>query len=133
MYLAPSHLKNAASHGFGLGIFTGRHIHQGEILTDLREILIPFYDSSTLDATHPPLREYLWPAVGCVPELVVHSNDRQKAFWFGGGISSMAPCTSRGFNVQISAGGNYAGAPRWNVLEDLDGVPSRDNPHAGSY
>jgi len=45
----------------------------------------------------------------------------------------MAPCTSRGFNVQISAGGNYAGAPRWNVLEDLDGVPSRDNPHAGSY
>mmetsp|Transcript_16208 Transcript_16208/g.22956 ORF Transcript_16208/g.22956 Transcript_16208/m.22956 type:complete len:598 (+) Transcript_16208:37-1830(+) len=133
LYLAPSHLKNAASHGFGLGIFTGKPIHQGEILTDLREILIPFYDSATLDATHPPLREYLWPAVGCIPELVVHSNDRQKAFWFGGGISSMAPCTSKGFNVEISAGGNFGGAPRWNVLEDLDGVPSRDNPHAGSY
>ena len=64
MYLAPSHLKNAASHGFGLGIFTGKQIHQGEILTDLREILIPMYDSATLDANHPPLREYLWPAVG---------------------------------------------------------------------
>jgi hypothetical protein len=140
MYLAPSRLKDAASHGFGLGIFTGRPIHRGEILTDLHEILIPMYDSATLDDTHPPLREYLWPAVGCVPELAVHTTDRQKAFWFGGGISSMAPCTSRGFNVEISAGGNFAGAPRWNVLEDLDdggrggvGVPSRDNPAAGSY
>mmetsp|Transcript_24650 Transcript_24650/g.37363 ORF Transcript_24650/g.37363 Transcript_24650/m.37363 type:complete len:604 (-) Transcript_24650:64-1875(-) len=134
LYLAPSHLKNAASHGFGLGIFAGKHIHQGEILTDLREILIPLYDSATLDATHPPLREYLWPAVGCVPELAVHTTDRTKAFWFGGGISSMAPCTSKGFNVEISAGGNFAGAPRWNVVEDSDGsVPSREDPHAGSY
>ena len=133
MYLAPSHLKNTASHGFGLGIFTGKLIHQGEILSGLREILIPLYDSSTLDKTHPPLREYVWPAVGCVPELAIHTNDRQKAFWFGGGISSMAPCTSKGFNVKIWAGGNYAGAPRWNVLEDLDGVPLRNDPHAGSY
>ena len=46
----------------------------------------------------------------------------------------MAPCTSSGFNVEISAGGEFAGQDRWNVLEDLDGsVPSRDNPHAGSY
>lgn len=133
LYLAPSHLKDAASHGFGLGIFTGKPIYRGEILTDLREVLIPLYDSSTLDDTHPPLREYLWPSVGCVPELAVHTNDRQKAFWFGGGISSMAPCTSRGFNVEISAGGNFAGAPRWNVLEDLEGVPSRGDPSAGSY
>ena len=133
MYLAPSHLKNAASHGFGLGIFTGKQIHKGEVLTDLREILIPLYDSATLDANHPPLREYLWPAVGCVPELAVHSKDRTKAFWFGGGISSMAPCTSLNFNVEISAGGNFAGAPRWSAAEDSDGVPSRENPHAGSY
>jgi hypothetical protein len=133
MYLAPSHLKHAASHGFGLGIFTGKHIHRGEILTDLHEIVLPLYDSSTLDRTHPPLREYLWNTVGSLPELAVHITDRQKAFWFGGGISSMAPCTSRGFNVEIAAGGSFAGDPRWNVLEDLDGVPSRQDPRAGSY
>ncbi len=45
------------------------------------------------------------PTVGALPELSLHVNDRQKAFWFGGGISSMAPCTSRGYNVQINAGG----------------------------
>ena len=132
-YLAPSHLKNAASHGFGLGIFSGRDIPRGTILTDLHEIILPLYDSATLDVTHPPLREYLWPSVGALPELSLHVNDRQKAFWFGGGISSMAPCTWRGYNVQINAGGNFAGAPRWNVLEDVEGVPSRNDPSAGSY
>lgn len=59
-YLAPSHLKNAASHGFGLGIFSGRDIPRGTILTDLHEIILPLYDSATLDVAHPPLREYLW-------------------------------------------------------------------------
>lgn len=59
-YLAPSHLKNAASHGFGLGIFSGRDVPRGTILTDLNEIILPLYDSATLDVAHPPLREYLW-------------------------------------------------------------------------
>ncbi|KAL7484978.1 hypothetical protein ACHAW6_010580 [Cyclotella cf. meneghiniana] len=132
MYLAPSHLKDAASHGFGLGIFTGKHIPAGEILVDLKEILIPLYDSAILDVTHPPLREYLWSTTGTLPELAVHVHDREKAFWFGGGISSMAPCTSRNFNVQNNAAGELAGEPRWNLLEDTV-VPSRGDPHAGSY
>lgn len=132
MYLAPSHLKNAASHGFGLGIFTGRHIHAGEILYEMNEILIPLYDSSTMDIKHPPLREYLWPITGTLPELGVHIKDRTKAFWFGGGISSMAPCTSLNFNVYNNAAGEWAGMPRWNLLEDPV-VPSREDPRAGSY
>ena len=64
LYLAPSQLKHAASHGFGLGIFTGRRIYAGETLDYLNEVLIPLYDSSVLDITHPPLREYLWPKIG---------------------------------------------------------------------
>lgn len=132
LYLAPSHLKDAASHGFGLGIFTGKPIFAGEVLVKLNEVLIPLYDSSTLDATHPPLREYLWPTLGTLPELAVHTNDRIKSFWFGGGISSMAPCTSVNFNVENDAPGELAGRPRWNLKED-DVVPSREEPHAGSY
>jgi hypothetical protein len=132
LYLAPSHLKDAASHGFGLGIFAGRPIYAGELLVKLNEVLIPLYDSSTLDATHPPLREYLWPTLGTLPELAVHTNDRLKSFWFGGGISSMAPCTSVNFNVQNNAAGELAGQPRWNIKED-EVVPSREDPRAGSY
>jgi hypothetical protein len=132
LYLAPSQLKDAASHGFGLGIFTGRQIYGGELLDELNEILIPLYDSSVMDSTHPPLREYLWPTIGTLPELSVHSNDRMKSFWFAGGISSMAPCTSVNFNVENSAAGEMVGQFRWNLNEDY-GVPSRESPHAGSY
>ena len=131
-YLAPSQLKNAASHGFGLGIFTGRHIFAGELLDELNEVLVPLYDSSVLDITHPPLREYLWPTMGTLPELAVHSKDRMKSFWFAGGISSVAPCTSMNFNVENSAAGEMVGAFRWNLNEDY-GVPSRKDPHVGSY
>ncbi|KAL7510286.1 hypothetical protein ACHAXN_007258 [Cyclotella atomus] len=132
LYLAPSQLKENASHGFGLGIFTGRHIYEGELLNDLNEIIIPLYDSSMLDITHPPLREYLWPTMGTLPELAIHSNDRMKSFWFAGGISSMAPCTSVNFNVENNAAGEMVGALRWNLNEDY-GVPSREDPHAGSF
>lgn len=132
LYLAPSQLKDAASHGFGLGIFTGRQIHAGEPLDNLNEILIPLYDSSVLDITHPPLREYLWPTMGTLPELAIHSNDRMRSYWFAGGISSMAPCTSMNFNVENDAAGEMVGAPRWNLNEDY-GVPSREDPRAGSY
>lgn len=132
LYLAPSQLKDAASHGFGLGIFTGRQIYAGELLFNLKEILIPLYNSSQLDVTHPPLREYLWPTMGTLPELAIHTNDRSKSYWFAGGISSMAPCTSVNFNVENDAAGEIVGASRWNLNEDY-GVPSREDPQVGSY
>eukprot|EP00956_Cyclotella_meneghiniana_P001290 scaffold1399_cov48-Cyclotella_meneghiniana.AAC.2 len=133
-YLAPSRLKHVASHGFGLGIFTRRPIRQGEPLDRLNELLLPLYDASSLDVAHPPLREYLWPTVGTLPELAIHSADRTSSFWFAAGISAMAPCTSFNFNVENSAAGEMVGAPRWNLNEDRpNAVPLRSDHAAGSY
>lgn len=132
-YLAPSRLKHAASHGFGLGIFAARPIAEGELLHRLDELLLPLYHASkSLESSHPPLREYLWPDAGTLPELAVHSNDRIASFWFAGGISSMAPCTSYNFNVENNAAGEMVGMPRWNLNEDYR-IPNRTDPIAGSY
>ena len=60
IFMAPSLVKERDEQGYGLGLFTGKVLFEGQDI-NWNEVLIPFYDSSTIDANHPPLREYLWP------------------------------------------------------------------------
>lgn len=129
LFLGPSPIKEAEQHGFGLGMFTGIDIVEGTTLTP-EEVLLPIYDSATLDYNHPPLREYVWGG-GEIPELSLGSSDRN-ALWFSPGLAGIAPCTTTNFNLQLSGAGVYAGVSRHNVAEDED-APSRTSPLAGSY
>ncbi|KAL7555245.1 hypothetical protein ACHAWF_018895 [Thalassiosira exigua] len=131
-YLAPSQVKEGASHGFGLGIYAGVPVPDDTYLADLDEPLVPFYDVR-VDALHPPLREYLWKALETTPELALWGEgERDAAYWFAPGISSVAPCTNSNFNVALGGSGWLPGVSRRNLVEDVD-VPGREDPRAGSY
>ena len=70
IFMGPSLLKEAVEQGYGMGIFTGKMLFEGQVLESMEEVLLPIYDSATLDEDHPPLREYLWPG-SMLPELAL--------------------------------------------------------------
>ena len=70
MFMGPSLLKEAAEQGYGMGMYTGKMLFEGQVLERMEEVLLPIYDSATLDEDHPPLREYLWPG-NMLPELAL--------------------------------------------------------------
>ena len=70
MFMGPSLLKEAVEQGYGMGMFTGKMLFEGQVLESMEEVLLPIYDSATLDEDHPPLREYLWPG-NMLPELAL--------------------------------------------------------------
>ena len=68
MFMGPSLLKEAVEQGYGMGMFTGKMLFEGQVLESMEEVLLPIYDSAILDEDHPPLREYLWPG-SMLPEI----------------------------------------------------------------
>ena len=70
MFMGPSLLKEAVEQGYGMGMFTGKMLFEGQVLESMEEVLLPIYDSAILDEDHPPLREYLWPG-NMLPELAL--------------------------------------------------------------
>ena len=70
MFMGPSLLKEAVEQGYGMGMFTGKMLFEGQVLESMEEVLLPIYDSAILDEDHPPLREYLWPG-SMLPEIAL--------------------------------------------------------------
>ena len=132
IFLGPSIVKEKEGQGFGLGMFAGKDISAGTVLTNLSEVLIPIYDSATLDSDqNPVLREYLWSGAE-LPEVALVGSETRNALWFSPGLSGIAPCTFTNYNLQLSAAGVFAGVSRGNVVDDADS-PTREIHHAGSY
>jgi hypothetical protein len=128
IWMAPSPIKKAEEHGFGLGMFTGRLIKAGTILEDevfgSGELLIPIYGSTTIYETHPPLREYVWDE-DMMDEIAVEDPSVPTALFLPG-LAALAPCTSNGFNLQLSPAS-------LSHLHDLhDDVHRDQNPVAGA-
>lgn len=125
LWLGPSPIKQAEDHGFGLGIFTGRHIPKGSVVESLYsqggEVLIPIF-ASKVQENHPPLREYVWEE-GNLPEIGTE-NLHGTTFYFIPGLAAIAPCTSQNFNLRFSS---TSGA------SDGGGVHRVRNPAAGSF
>jgi len=134
VFMGPSLIKEAEQQGYGMGLFTGKMLFEGQDI-HWDEVLLPLYDSATIDENHPPLREYLWPG-DMLPEMAYVASANRNELWFSPGLSSVAPCTSRNFNLGLSGPGSFAGAnhasSRSNLLED-DNTPPRTSPRAGSY
>lgn len=134
IFMAPSLIKERDQQGYGLGLFTGKILFEGQDI-NWNEVLLPFYDSSTIDANHPPLREYLWPG-NMLPEFAFVSSEERNALWYSPGVSAIAPCSTHSFNLRLSGPGAFAGmthaSSRSNLLED-DNTPPRTSPKAGSY
>ena len=99
VYMGPSMIKEAEQQGFGLGLYTGIMLYEGQDI-NWDETIIPFYDSKTIDL-HPPLREYLWPG-NMIPEMAFVSSADRNSLWFSPGLSSIAPCTNTNFNLRLS-------------------------------
>lgn len=132
IFLGPSIIKEKEQQGFGLGMFAGKDIAAGTVLSNLSEVLIPIYDSSTLDSDlDPTFREYLWGGAE-IPELALVGSETRNALWFSPGLSSIAPCTINNYNLQLSGAGVFTGVSRQNVADDADS-PTRDSHHAGAY
>ena len=135
VFMCPSLIKEETKQGYGLGLFTGKMLFAGQNIHWDGEVLLPFYDSATIDANHPPLREYLWSG-NLLPELAFVSSADRNALWYSPGLSAVAPCSSTNFNLRLSGPGAFAGAfhssSRSNLLED-DDTPPRTDPKAGSY
>ncbi|KAL7528329.1 hypothetical protein ACHAXR_002382, partial [Thalassiosira sp. AJA248-18] len=134
IFMGPSLIKEAEQQGYGLGMFTGKTIFAGQVIK-LKELLLPLYDSATIDVNHPPLREYLWPG-NMLPEMAFVGSANRNALWFSPGLASVAPCTSNNFNLRLSGPGAFAGmthsCSRSSLVED-DNTPPRTSPLAGSY
>jgi hypothetical protein len=93
LWLGPSHIKDKEEHGFGLGMYTGRRIPEGEILPP--EVFVPVFDFEGED--HPPLREYLWSGEEHKNlVLEVYGN----MLFFSPGLAAIAPCTSTNYNLE---------------------------------
>lgn len=113
LWLGPSLIKEHEEHGFGLGMFTGKHIKEGEVVD--AGLLIPIFDWQS--ETHPPLREYLWNGNN-LPDLSIQS--KTGGMYFLPGLGSIAPCTSKNPNLL-------------NTHMHLYEPGNRDSPSAGSY
>jgi len=132
IFLGPSTVKEKEAQGFGLGMFAGKDIAAGTVLSNISEVLIPIYDSATLDSDlDPTLREYLWGGAE-LPEVALIGSETRNALWFSPGLSSIAPCTITNYNLQLSGAGVFSGVSRRNVADDVDS-PTRDSHHAGAY
>lgn len=93
LWLGPSLIKELEEHGFGLGMFTGKTISEGETLP--AELFLPIFDFD--DKDHPPLREYMWNG-GDYKNLVLEVQDNMMELVPG--LAAIAPCTSNNFNLE---------------------------------
>jgi hypothetical protein len=133
IWLAPSPIKNAESHGFGLGMFTGKPIPKGasvEALYGGSELLIPIFSSPTLEDDHPPLREYVWGGLE-MPEVATEVM-QGSTFLFMPGLAAIAPCTLNNYNLAWS-GPSLAHSPRYNVAQDALGIHRSRQKGAGAW
>lgn len=129
LWLGPSPIKEAESHGFGLGVFTGKFIPEGASVE--QELLIPLFDSLLHDEDHhPPLREYSWGGNN-MPEVTLES--RLGTFIFMPGLAGIAPCTSKNYNLELQGRGDYVNSPRHNIVSDSGGVHRGTSPMAGAF
>lgn len=94
MWMGPSPIKEHEQHGFGLGIFTGKHIQQGQAVDE--GILIPILDWDGF-YRHPPLREQVWNGEN-IPTMSISSH--WGTFYFLPGLGCIVPCTSKNPNLR---------------------------------
>ena len=138
LWLGPSPIKNMEQHGFGLGMFTGRHISKGTTIESLYngpngggELMLPIYGSESIWEDHSPLREYVWDEDN-MPEVAIEYPILETAL-FMPGLAAIAPCTSVNYNLELYGNG-HALESRDSVITDSGGV-HRSQPHgtAGSF
>ena len=145
IWLGPSPIKQKEEHGFGFGMFTGRHIRNGTTLESLYmgtsddengdddvdadsvgEVILPLFGSRSLDAgAHPPIREYVW-AEDNMPEIAIEYPDTL-TFHFMPAAAAILPCTNQNYNVDLIGDGKYSsGGDRNSVQVDTNLHRSRD-------
>jgi hypothetical protein len=114
LWMGPSPIKEHEEHGFGLGVFTGKHIQEGEAV-DLG-ILIPILDWDGY-LHHPPLREHVWNGEN-IPTMSITSHTG--TFYFLPGLGCIAPCTSKNANLR-------------NAHDFYEQHSPHDHPATGSF
>eukprot|EP00980_Cylindrotheca_fusiformis_P010617 scaffold2362_cov109-Cylindrotheca_fusiformis.AAC.8 len=114
MWMGPSPIKEHEQHGFGLGIFTGKHIAAGDVVD--AGILVPVLDWDGY-ARHPPLREQVWNGEN-IPTMSISSH--WGTFYFLPGLGCIVPCTSE--NPSLT-----------NVNEFYEEMYPHDHPATGSF
>lgn len=135
LWMGPSPIKNAEEHGFGLGMFTGKAIAAGTPIESTfyghGEILLPIFGTEAIFDKHPPLREYIWEEDN-MPEIPVEYPDTMTALFIPG-IASLAPCTSKNFNLELVGRGSETDKRRWSAVNDDAGVHRNIHPQAGAF
>lgn len=116
LWLGPSPIKNAEDHGFGLGMFTGKDIKQGQTIESVfyqadqphyvGEVLLPILGSQDIMEQHNPIREVLWDEEN-LPAVAVEYPDTITAF-FMPGLAAITPCTSLNYNLKLVGKGDAA-------------------------
>ncbi|CAJ1947767.1 unnamed protein product [Cylindrotheca closterium] len=114
LWMGPSLIKEKEQHGFGLGVFTGKHIREGATVD--AETLVPVMDWEGVQED-PPLKEHLWNGEN-LPLLAMQSH--WGAFYFVPGLGCIVPCTSVNFNLRLT--NKY-----------LEYMEPHDHPATGSF
>jgi hypothetical protein len=139
LWLGPSHWKDAAEHGYGLGMYTGKFIAKGTLMAS--EPFVPLFDFLTGDTPstndgeddgdaqmHPPLREFLWDGIRWKRHLL---ESYQGLLFFSPGLAAIAPCTSENYHLEIVP--DYDGTD-YNMEFDNGNVARRPtDPTTGSF
>ena len=106
-WLGPSPIKMEEEHGFGLGLFTGKFIPKGTILS--AEHFVPVFDYN--DEDHTPVREYFWNGdATTIRRLALETYE--SLHFFQPGLASIAPCTDTNFNLEQIHRQSEQGVPR---------------------
>ncbi|KAL3940487.1 MAG: hypothetical protein SGBAC_004985 [Bacillariaceae sp.] len=114
LWMGPSIIKEKEQHGFGLGVFTGKHIREGAVVD--AETLVPMMDWEGVQQD-PALKEHLWNGNN-LPWIALQSH--WGAFYFVPGLGCIVPCTSNNFNLRLTN----------KYLEYLE---PHDHPATGSF
>jgi len=129
LWMAPSPIKQAEDHSFGLGIFTGKAIPKGTPVEASAyghgELLLPIYHADAIYDEHPPLREFIWDEDNLPESSAEYPYDA--AALFVPGLASIAPCTSENYNLRL---GHDKG---WSASTDDGGVHRSTHPQAGAF
>ncbi|CAB9513192.1 Guanylate cyclase [Seminavis robusta] len=128
----------AESHGYGLGVFTGKAIRKGTEIEPLYngangqagEPLLPFYGAESIYESHPPLREYVWEEDNMPETAVVYPAGLTALFMPG--LASIAPCTSTNFNLRILGPGKEDGASE-SLHAHHSRYQKKNDPYLGAH
>lgn len=114
LWMGPSMIKEKEQHGFGLGVYTGKHIREGAVVD--AETLVPLMDWEGWRGD-PPIKEHVWNGEN-LPLISISSH--WGAFYFVPGLGCIVPCTSNNFNLQ-------------NTNKYFEYMEPHDHPATGSF